>query len=337
MTAVPPFVPALQTSAQPTMLPQTLTIGPTVTFAQLVRAAEQVVNAEVAASLQVRQSGAALPAHSFRFAELGMFGRHGSQEVARSAVAMAQTQETSFAADTLAVPDPAVPTMPARQARSRVERSDPPTAMPAERSSLTADKAPEVAARHAVDTHGDASRAQKSAPTVTEQHTRATVPVVQKPHAGVSPAAEPARDVPARVLVTATEMAVPARPSPRTPVGPQPAEAEVVAAPVSAAVTSPRTVAKAEPGPILQAGKAARPAPLPRTSNPTNLVVAQKGDGLVIAARGQIASAEDFFRLRRAIEAAAAEFGMDVAEFRLNGGHDPFATTPGGKFGNRSR
>jgi hypothetical protein len=61
------------------------------------------------------------------------------------------------------------------------------------------------------------------------------------------------------------------------------------------------------------------PSPPMRGTNAVNLVVGGPNEALTIVARGMDQSVEDGARLRRLFEETAADFGMDVAEFRLNG------------------
>jgi hypothetical protein len=68
-------------------------------------------------------------------------------------------------------------------------------------------------------------------------------------------------------------------------------------------------------------------APMPASSvdmknpnpAPVNLAVLGSSDALVVSIRSPIEAGEGMVRLRQAIDSLAAEFGMDVAELRING------------------
>lgn len=89
-------------------------------------------------------------------------------------------------------------------------------------------------------------------------------------------------------------------------------------------------------------GKSAR-SDLPTQPNPSpslvNLLVSGSNDALAVSVRAAAESTEDFVRLRRLVEEIVAEFGMDVAEFRLNGSatEQSFRAIAGGNHGSRTR
>ncbi|MEI9997606.1 MAG: hypothetical protein WDM91_23630 [Rhizomicrobium sp.] len=70
-------------------------------------------------------------------------------------------------------------------------------------------------------------------------------------------------------------------------------------------------------------------------ANPLNLVVADENGALSIAVRSE--SGGDYARLRRLVEAAASEFGLEVSDFRLNGSAAEQTHIPGGSRDGRTR
>ena len=94
-----------------------------------------------------------------------------------------------------------------------------------------------------------------------------------------------------------------------------------------------------EPVPPAEEGGAPQmPPPLPesRSQNSLNLVVSGSANALTIVARSSDTGTEPA-RLRRLIVSTAAEFGMDVAEFRINGFSVEPSLSSGGNHGRRAR
>ena len=90
-------------------------------------------------------------------------------------------------------------------------------------------------------------------------------------------------------------------------------------------------------------GSAARlplrqPAP-PTPASAVNLLVTGQGAAVSVAVRSAGDDAEDYARLRRLVEDVAAEFGVDVSDFRLNGSNTTpvFGTLIGGRNGSSTR
>ncbi|MEJ0027185.1 MAG: hypothetical protein WDN01_14245 [Rhizomicrobium sp.] len=72
--------------------------------------------------------------------------------------------------------------------------------------------------------------------------------------------------------------------------------------------------------------------------SPSELAVATTGTALTIVARSTFASEAETADLRRMLERTAAEFGMSVSEFQLNGAAvAPSVANLGGTHGHRTR
>jgi len=93
--------------------------------------------------------------------------------------------------------------------------------------------------------------------------------------------------------------------------------------------------------PIGSAGQVApdyRPAPANASPATSELAMTADGTGLNIVARGADLSEADAAGVRRMLEAAAAEFGMQVSELHLNGASvAPSSSRLGGLDGHRTR
>jgi hypothetical protein len=301
-------------------------------------------------------AGAPPQPHIYSFAELGMFGRHGAQSLPGTP----PEPETATVANPAAIAAP-VPALSAdkRISAAKVDtlymatRGKPDLQPPARRPVSQTEIGSAPAAAHPLAT-GHTSAAVRSglsptpvawkvsSPDEPVERAPETLPIAQPGENGLAMAAKPGTPSAASAEEPVSET--------NDTVLPEEAVATGVDNEQPFAQSASPGETPSSPG-IAQGARAATPqraAPV-RLAQPANrgtdspntvsLVVSGSGDDLVIVARSAGETAEETARIRRAVEETAAEFGVDVSEFQLNGSQVDAASpiAAGGKNGNRAR
>ncbi len=318
MTVIPPFVPGQREVIAPLPSVTGDAAQSTVPFADLLE------NPVAVTQLPQPKPQPGL----FAFTELGMFGRHGAALL---------PGESASGADPETRADPQ---MPLAQARPHVE---PAPQQPEQRASLQPDAPRPPASREIAEVRAGH---QMSRP-LPHEHPRhpqpqTPLPAIEPPHPG-APRISP---VPGEPVYAKFEAALPITPgqpqfaaaaeagtaAPQRAMAPRVSAAHIAAAQSEAEPPSP---VKGGAG----AGRALPSKPESRAATPLSVLVAGSDGALAVVAGAAGEGVEDYAGLRRRVQDTAAEFGMDVAEFQLNGasGGKSFPSIMGGHHGRRAR
>ncbi len=282
-------------------------------------------------------------AETFEFKELGVFGEFAAQ----------------YAKATASAPQPESPAAPRAQPRqfnapmAALETHAPrPVAPQAEPRVIPAAAATRIAApppvtpsiQAAPPAHSESPVVSVTAPIAPPRqaapppHIEATTPAAPRGVAAPQPVATPVAiaedaavidDTPLSVLAPATAAEVTFAVSPE-PVSPPDLRAPILVTSSDEAVALPGSAGSGgKPLTRLQA------APPP----PTNVNVVVSGPAAALSVAIRAAGEADYVRLRGLVESTAAEFGMDVADLRLNGSAaEPiFGSMLGGNRGSHTR